>query len=43
MCERACVLSFSFESSVVIITAPVVLKGPPRSGISLYQDLYAAQ
>lgn len=42
MCERACVMSFSLENSI-IITAHVVLKGPPRSGIPLHQDLYTAQ
>lgn len=42
MCECACVLSFSLESSI-IITAPVVLTGPPGSGIPLHQNLYTAK
>lgn len=36
-----CVLSFSSESSN-IITAAILPKEPPRSGIPLYQDLYTA-
>lgn len=42
MHKRACVLSFSLESSV-IITISVVLTGPAGSGISLHQNLYTAK